>query len=115
MNYNPEVYLVAAEMIENFEYSWLDELQTERGPIIEWCCPAIKEACKQIYWDYADQRMAVSKHTALFEKIFKPELWEQKEQGSRSFTVWWLAHDQFSRLTALTLAAAIVSPNNTTT
>lgn len=111
---NPEVYLVAAEMLETQEQPWLDKLQTERGPAVQWCCDAIREAAKQIYWDQQEGRNAAKKHRALFETIFQPTNAELIEQGSLGSSVWWLAKDRSARLTALTMVAAIVeSPNNT--
>lgn len=110
---NPEVYLVAAEMVEGMEQPWKDELETERGPVVQWCCDAIREACKQIYWDYQEGRNAAKKHQALFETIFQPANAELIEQGSLGSSVWWLAKDRGARLTALTMAAAIVESPTT--
>jgi hypothetical protein len=109
MNLNHEVFLVAAEMIEGMERPPIDPLNTEPGPVIQWCCDAIKEACRQMIWEEPAWKNAAHSHIRIFGKIFKPEVSEAKEQGSLSFSVWWLPQDRSARLTALTMAAAIVA------
>lgn len=110
MKLNPEVYLCAAEMLETSYQPWLDELQLERGPALRWCCPAIAQACKEIYLTHLEQKLATFRHQEVFERIFKPTI-EELRESSLSLSVWWGPAGLQARLTALNLAAAIVSPN----